>query len=60
MSQTLELSRVWHNGLGDRLKETVNDLTIPFAMDLNAGLPQTLSDGKGHDRKKFVLYLIGR
>ncbi len=34
-----------YNGLGDRLKETVNGQTTTFAMDLNTGLTQALSDG---------------
>jgi YD repeat-containing protein len=34
-----------YNGLGDRLRETVNGQTTTFTMDLNAGLTQALSDG---------------
>ncbi|HEU0291242.1 MAG TPA: RHS repeat-associated core domain-containing protein [Anaerolineales bacterium] len=34
-----------YNGLGDRLRETVNGNTTTFTMDLNAGLTQALSDG---------------
>ena len=34
-----------YNGLGDRLRETVNDVTTTFTMDLNTGLTQALSDG---------------
>ena len=34
-----------YNGLGDRLRETVNGNITTFTMDLNAGLPQALSDG---------------
>ena len=34
-----------YNGLGDRLQETVNGNTTTFTIDLNAGLPQALSDG---------------
>jgi len=34
-----------YNGLGDRIQETINGQTTTFAMDLNAGLTQALSDG---------------
>jgi len=34
-----------YNGLGDRLRETVNGVTSTFTMDLNTGLTQALSDG---------------
>ncbi len=34
-----------YNGLGDRLQEIVNGQTTTFTMDLNASLPQALSDG---------------
>jgi len=34
-----------YNGLGDRIQETVNGSTTTFAMDLNTGLTQALSDG---------------
>ncbi len=34
-----------YNGLGDRLQEIVNGQTTTFAMDLNTGLTQALSDG---------------
>ncbi len=34
-----------YNGLGDRLKETVNGVTTTFTMDLNTSLTQVLSDG---------------
>jgi RHS repeat-associated protein len=34
-----------YNGLGDRLKETVNGVTTTFTTDLNSGLTQVLSDG---------------
>jgi len=34
-----------YNGLGDRLRETVNGITTTFTMDLNMGLTQALSDG---------------
>ena len=34
-----------YNGLGDRLRETVNGVTTTFTMDLNTGLTQALSDG---------------
>ena len=34
-----------YNGLGDRLQETVDGITTTFAMDLNTGLTQALSDG---------------
>ena len=34
-----------YNGLSDRLQETLNGQTTTFTMDLNAGLPQALSDG---------------
>jgi len=34
-----------YNGLGDRVQETVNGVTTTFALDLNTGLTQVLSDG---------------
>ncbi len=34
-----------YNGLGDRLQQTVNSATTNYTLDLNAGLPQVLSDG---------------
>jgi RHS repeat-associated protein len=34
-----------YNGLGDRLSQTVNAATTNYALDLNAGLTQVLSDG---------------
>jgi len=34
-----------YNGLGDRLRQTVNGNTTTFTMDLNTGLTQALSDG---------------
>jgi RHS repeat-associated protein len=46
-NQTTTISYAY-NGLGDRLQETVNGMTTTFAMDLNAGLTQALSDGT-HD-----------
>lgn len=34
-----------YNGLGDRVREKVNDVTTHFTMDLNTGLTQVLTDG---------------
>jgi RHS repeat-associated protein len=34
-----------YNGLGDRLSQTVNGTPTNYALDLNAGLTQVLSDG---------------
>jgi len=34
-----------YNGLGDRLSQTVNDMTTNYTLDLNSGLTQVLSDG---------------
>jgi len=44
-----------YNGLGDRLQQTVNDVTTTYVNDLNSGLTQVLSDGTntylyGNDR----------
>ena len=34
-----------YNGLGDRLGQTVNDVTTSYTLDLNTGLTQVLDDG---------------
>jgi RHS repeat-associated protein len=34
-----------YNGLGDRLSQTVNDMTTNYTLDLNSGLTQVLNDG---------------
>jgi len=34
-----------HNGLGDRVSQTVNGITTNFILDLNSGLTQVLQDG---------------
>jgi YD repeat-containing protein len=34
-----------YNGLGDRYQQTVDGITTTYALDLNAGLTQVLSDG---------------
>jgi len=34
-----------YNGLGDRLSQTVNDMTMNYTLDLNSGLTQVLNDG---------------
>ena len=34
-----------YNGQGDRLSQTVNNVTTRYTLDLNAGLTQVLSDG---------------
>ncbi len=34
-----------YNGLGDRLRQTINGAPTNYALDLNAGLTQVLSDG---------------
>ena len=34
-----------YNGLGDRLSQTVNSATTNYALDINSGLTQVLSDG---------------
>ena len=34
-----------HNGLGNRLQQTVDEVTTTYMNDLNAGLTQVLSDG---------------
>jgi RHS repeat-associated protein len=44
-----------YNGLGDRLQQTVNDVPVIYALDINAGLTQVLEDGTnsylyGNDR----------
>ena len=44
-----------YNGLGDRLRETMNGNPTTFTMDLNAGLTQALSDGT-----KTYIYGNGR
>jgi RHS repeat-associated protein len=45
LSNPLTVSSYRYNGLGDRLRETVNGGTTTFVMDLNSGLTQALSDG---------------
>jgi len=44
-----------YNGLGDRLSQTVNDMTTNYTLDLNSGLTQVLNDGN-YD----YLYGMGR
>jgi RHS repeat-associated protein len=44
-----------YNGLGDRLRETVNGNPTTFTMDFNAGLTQALSDGTN-----TYIYGVGR
>jgi RHS repeat-associated protein len=44
-----------YNGLGDRLSETINGVTIIFTLDLNTGLTQVLVDGS-----HVYLYGLGR
>jgi YD repeat-containing protein len=34
-----------YNGLGDRLRQTVNGVPTTYVLDLNGGLAQVLSDG---------------
>jgi len=34
-----------YNGLGDRIRQTVNGVTTNYTLDLNAGLTQVLNDG---------------
>ncbi len=34
-----------YNGLGDRLSQTVNEMTTNYTLDLNRGLTQVLNDG---------------
>lgn len=34
-----------YNGLGDRVRQTINGTSTNYALDLNAGLTQVLSDG---------------
>jgi RHS repeat-associated protein len=45
MSGQSSVSSYQYNGLGDRLSQTVNGQTTAYALDLNAGLTQVLSDG---------------
>ncbi len=35
-----------YNGIGDRLQQTVNGNTTSYALDINASLPEVLSDGE--------------
>ena len=44
-----------YNGLGDRLKQIVDDVTTNYTLDLNSGLTQVLSEGGN-----FYLYGLGR
>jgi len=44
-----------YNGLGDRLRQTVNGTLIDYTLDLAAGLTQVLSDGDN-----AYLYGVGR
>jgi RHS repeat-associated protein len=44
-----------YNGLGDRLRQTVNEVVTQYTPDLNAGLTQVLSDGTN-----TYLYGVGR
>ncbi len=44
-----------YNGLGDRLRQTVDGVTTNYALDLNSGLTQVLADGTNS-----YLYGVGR
>jgi RHS repeat-associated protein len=44
-----------YNGLGDRLRQTVNSVTTNYTLDLNTGLTQVLADGSNS-----YLYGLGR
>jgi RHS repeat-associated protein len=44
-TQSSTLSTYGYIGLGDRVAQTVNGVTTNYALDLNAGLTQVLSDG---------------
>src|SRR5258706_2748512 len=44
-----------YNGLGDRLQQTVNNQTTTYALDLNAGVTEVLSDNENS-----YLYGLGR
>jgi RHS repeat-associated protein len=54
-SNATHTSTYGYNGLGDRLRQTVNGQTTTYTLDLNTGLTQVLSDGSydylyGQDR----------
>jgi len=53
-SQTSNVSFAY-NGLGDRLRQTIDGVTTNYALDLNAGLTQVLADGTNN-----YLYGVGR
>lgn len=44
-----------YNGLGDRLRQTVNGVTVDYTIDINRGLIQVLTDGSN-----TYLYGLGR
>ncbi|MDL1895771.1 hypothetical protein FBQ82_05825 [Anaerolineae bacterium CFX7] len=44
-----------YNGVGDRLRQTVDGITTNYTLDLNAGLTQVLADGT-----HSYLYSVGR
>jgi RHS repeat-associated protein len=44
-TQSSTLSTYGYDGLGNRVSQTVNGVTTSYALDLNAGLTQVLSDG---------------
>lgn len=44
-----------YNGVGDRLRQTVDGVTANYTLDLNAGLTQVLADGTNN-----YLYGVGR
>ncbi len=41
-----EVTSFTYNGLGDRLSQTIDDVTTNYTLDLNAGLTQVLTDGE--------------
>jgi len=45
VTQGTNTTSMVYNGLGDRVQETVNEVTTTFALDLNTGLTQVLQDG---------------
>jgi RHS repeat-associated protein len=55
VSDQSSVSSYQYNGLGDRLRQTVNGLTTNYVLDLNAGLTQVLAD-----RTNTYLYGVGR
>jgi len=45
VSQNGNTSTFAYNGMGDRLRQTVNGVLTTYTLDLNAGLTQVLADG---------------